>query len=108
MVLNSAQEVMRNHHACLVIKSLCGDIVKLSTEEIKLSSNSLSCLTSILDFNTGEPEFKVEAETEMQLEGLVIESPSSKEEELSGTPVILDPFALILIEVTFIPVELLL
>ena len=72
-------------------------MVQLSAEELELSARLLSSLASVLDLNTGEPELEVEAEAEVPREGIPVKSPSSKEKELAGTPVIFDPFALIFI-----------
>ena len=73
---------------------------------MKFSANLLSSLAGILDFETGEPELEVEAEAEVHFEGGPVECPTREEDELSGAPVVLEPVALILVQVVVISVQL--
>jgi hypothetical protein len=75
-VLETLEEVVWYVHAGLVIKTVSSLAVQFVTQELDLSSNLLSCLTSILDLKTGEPEFKVKAKAEVELEGGPVECPS--------------------------------
>lgn len=99
---------MSHLHAGLVLQSLVSDLVHLRSEELKIGANLLSSLTGILDLETGEPELEVESEPVVHLEGLEIESPSCKENELPYAPVVLKPLVSLFVKVALISVEFLL
>jgi hypothetical protein len=105
-VHETAPEIVRYHHASLVEETLCGVTVHLGAEELELGTDLFGGLTSKLDLKAWEPESEVATEAEMELEGLVVEGPASKEDELSGVPVVFEPFVSTLVEVALVPVEL--
>ena len=73
-----------------------------------LGTNLLSCLTGILDLEAREPEFKVEAEAEVELEGRPVKGPPGQEYELTDGPVVLEPVLAALLEILLVSVQLLL
>jgi hypothetical protein len=83
-------------------------LINFRSHESKLSTNLLSCLTSILGLKTGEPELEIEAESEMKLVGVPVHGPTSEEDELTEAPVVLLPVALVSVKILLVAVHLLL
>jgi hypothetical protein len=104
MILNALENVMRNIHSSFVVQSVSCDSVDLWSKILNICTDLLSCLKCILNFDTRKPEFEVEAEAEMHFEGSPVESPTSKEDELSGAPIVLKPVILIFIQIAVISV----
>ena len=82
---------MRHIHAGLVVETIGCLRVQFSAQELDIGADFLSCLTSILNFKTGEPEFEVKAEAVVEAEGGPVSSESCEEDELSNTPIVLEP-----------------
>lgn len=107
-VLEALHEVVRHVHSRLVVQTIGRHSVQLVPEEVELCADLLSCLTSILDLDAREPEFEVEAESVVELEGVPVEGPSREEDELSEAPIVLEPVRSILVQVFVISVQFLL
>ena len=106
MILNALEYVMRYVHSSLMIQSVSCECVHLWSKVFHICADLLSCLESILDFDTRKPEFEVEAEAEVHFKGGPVKCPTREEDELSGAPVVLEPVALILVQVVVISVQL--
>ena len=90
-VLDTLHEVVGNIHTSLVVKTISGLRIQFSSEELNVGTYLFGCFTSILNFNTWEPEFKVKAKAIVESESCPISCESSKEDKLSHTPVVLEP-----------------
>lgn len=82
-------QVLGNIHTGLVVKTVGSLAVQFISQELNLSSNFLSSLTSILDLDAGKPEFKVKAKAEVKLESAPVESIFGQENEFTYRPVVL-------------------
>jgi hypothetical protein len=89
--LETLKEVVGDIHAGLVVETIGCLRVQFGTEELDIGTDLLSCLTSILNFKTGEPEFEVKAEAIVESESCPVSEKSGEENELSNTPIILKP-----------------
>jgi hypothetical protein len=74
-----------------VVETICCLGVQFGTEELDIGTDFLSCLTSILNLKTGEPEFEVKAKAIVESESCPVSCESCEENELSYTPIILKP-----------------
>lgn len=90
-ILETLKEVVGDIHAGLVVETIGCLRVQFGTEELDIGTDLLSCLTSILNFKTGEPEFEVKAEAIVESESCPVSEKSGEENELSNTPIILKP-----------------
>lgn len=108
VVLQALEHVEGHLHAGLVVETFSRQLVHLGAEELQVRAHLLSSLASILDLEAGEPELEFEAESEVELEGLVVEGPSGKEKELPGAPVVFEPLVALLVEVSLVAGKLLL
>lgn len=108
MILQSLVEIVRDHHAGLVVKTISSLRVDLRSQEVEIGTNFLSGFASKFDLKAGKPELELVTKAEVALESVVINCPSSEEDELSGAPVVLNPSILFLVEIVTVSVELLL
>lgn len=90
-VLVSAHQVLHYSHSSFMIESLVCHRVDLTSHKLQLCSYLLSCFTSILNFQTWEPELKIVTKAEMGLEQEVSEVLTSQEYNLSHAPIVLNP-----------------
>ena len=90
-ILETLKEVVGDIHAGLMVETIGCLRVQFGTEELDIGTDLLSCLTSILNFKTGEPEFEVKAEAIVESESCPVSEKSGEENELSNTPIILKP-----------------
>lgn len=107
-VHKALEEVMRDVHTSFVIETICGLRVKLTSEELDVSTDFLSCLTSVFDFKTGEPELEIKSKAVVEFEGGPVRSKSGEEDKLSYAPVVLEPVLATSAQILFVSVELLL
>ena len=107
-VHKALEEVVRHVHTSFVVETISGLRVELSSEELDVSSNILSCLTSVFDFEAGEPELEIKAKAIVEFEGGPVGCISSEEDKLSYTPVVFEPMLSSLAQVLLISVKLLL
>ena len=82
---------MRDIHAGLVVETIGCLGIQFSTQELDIGTDLLSCLTSILNFKTGKPEFEVKAKAIVEFESCPVCCISCEEDKLSNTPIILKP-----------------
>ena len=73
-----------------------------------MSASLFSCFTSILGLDAGEPELEVEAESEVEFEGVPVQGPATDKDELTEAPVVLAPMVLVGVQVGLVAVHLLL
>lgn len=97
---------MGHVHTGLVVKTIGSLRIQLSTEELDVCTDIFSGFTSILDLKTREPEFEVKAKAVMESESSPVSGKSCKEDELSYTPVVLEPVLASLLQVLLISVQL--
>ncbi len=107
-VLHALEDVVGHVHSGFMVETIGGLVIQLIAQELNLSSDFLCCLTSVLDLKTGEPEFEVEAEAEVELKCRPIEGPSGQENELTDGPVVLEPVLAASFEVLLVSIQLLL
>jgi hypothetical protein len=82
---------VRDIHAGLVVETIGCLGIQFCTQELDVSTDFFSCLTSILNFKTGKPEFEVKAKAIVEFESCPVCCISCEENELSNTPIILKP-----------------
>ena len=82
---------MRDIHAGLVVETIGCLGIQFSAQELDVGTDLFSCLTSILNFKTGKPEFEVEAKAIVEFKSCPVSSISCEKNELSNTPIILKP-----------------
>jgi len=82
---------VRHIHAGLVVETIGCLGIQFSTEELDVGTDLFSCLTSILNFKTGKPEFEVKAKAIVEFESCPVCCISCEEDELSNTPIVLEP-----------------
>jgi hypothetical protein len=82
---------VRDIHAGLVVETIGCLGIQFSAQELDVGTDLFSCLTSILNFKTGKPEFEVKAKAIVEFESCPVSSISCEENELSNTPIILKP-----------------
>lgn len=97
---------MGHVHAGLVVETIGSLRIQFCTEEFDVSTDFLGSFTSILDLNTGEPEFEVKAKAVMESESGPVRGESGKEDKLSYTPVVLKPMLASLLQVLLISAQL--
>lgn len=89
--METLKEVVRDIHAGLEVETICCLGVQFGTEELDIGTDFLSCLTSILNLKTGEPEFEVKAKAIVEYESCPVRCKSGEEDEFSNTPIVLKP-----------------
>ena len=82
---------MGDIHTGLMVETIGCLGIQFRAEELDIGSYFFSCLTSILNFKTGEPEFEVKAKAIVESESCPVSCESCEENELSNTPIILKP-----------------
>lgn len=85
-----------------MVKTFSCNAIKLRSQELNLSTNLLSSFASVFNLETGEIELEIMTKAEVELEGIVVGGPSSKEDELSSAPIVFEPVLLVLTQVFLI------
>lgn len=82
---------MRDIHTGLMVETIGCLGIQFRAEELDIGTYFFSCLTSILNFKTGEPEFEVKAKAIVESESCPVRCKSGEEDEFSNTPIVLKP-----------------